>query len=103
MGLNPVFKEINRLRNGIRMVTSCKDHTYMSIQDVGDIRTMGHPLRRVAHVEWNELKRKKKVAINKVKEVGDLKCSLTSNLKMQSLMLNLHLVQSISYCLQAKI
>ena len=46
----------------------------------------GYLLRKAANWEWNQLERKKFVAVNNdEKEVGDLKTALTSDMKMQRL------------------
>ena len=43
-------------------------------------------MRETANREWNQLRRKKFVAVNKdEKEVGDLKTALISNMEAQSL------------------
>jgi hypothetical protein len=49
-------------------------------------QSCGYLLRKAANREWNRLRRKKPVAVNKdEKGVGDLKSALTSAMEMQSL------------------
>ena len=54
-------------------------------QNVSNARGMGYLLRKAANNEWNQPKRKKFVAVNKMKEGGDLKSMLTSDMEMRSL------------------
>jgi hypothetical protein len=63
-------------------------------QDVKDASTLHYLLRKAANKEWNQLRRKKFVAVNKdEKGVGDMKTALTSAMEMQSL----EFAQLVSY------
>ena len=54
-------------------------------QNVQDARVVTYLPRKAANREWNQPKRKKCVAVNEMKEGGDLKSMLTSDMEMRSL------------------
>ena len=65
---------------------SCNIKLTWRPQDVQDVRAMGYLLRKVANREWNQLRRKKFVTVNKdEKGVGDLKTTLKSDMEMHRL------------------
>jgi hypothetical protein len=52
-------------------------------QDVSDAKAMRYLLRKAANREWNQLRKKKFVAVNKdEKGVGDLKTTLQSDMEI---------------------
>jgi hypothetical protein len=65
---------------------SCIVKVALEAQGVQDARAVRYILQQAANREWNQLRRKNFVAINKdEKGVGDLKTALTSDMEMQSL------------------
>lgn len=55
------------------------------VQDVTDTRAVGYLLRKAASRKCSLLKRKKCVAVDKLKGVGDLKSALALGVEIQSL------------------